>query len=73
MPHLDAKALETDPEGMELLRAAIRPQATSLPVLQGLPIRAAAPDRSFIGSLKTVRLKAEKHFVRLGRMPRALA
>lgn len=25
MPHLDAKALETDPEGLEFLRAVLRP------------------------------------------------
>lgn len=73
MPYLDAKALETDPDGMDLLRAAIQPRATSLPALTGLPIRAAAPERGFIGTLKTVRLKAEKHFVRLRRMPGALA
>lgn len=27
MPHLDARALDTDPEGMSLLRAAIAPEA----------------------------------------------
>lgn len=30
MPHLDARALDTDPEGMALLRAAIAPEAAAM-------------------------------------------
>ncbi len=73
MPHLDAKALETDPEGMELLRAAIRPQRAALPQAEGLPVRVVQPERGLAGALKTVRLRAEQHLVRLRRAPRALA
>jgi hypothetical protein len=79
MPFLDANALETDPEGMDMLRAAIRPQPVSLSLVQGLPVqglpvRAAEPaDRGFAGALKTVRLHAERHLVRLRRLPGAVA
>lgn len=74
MPYLDANALETDPEGMELLRAAIRPRPVSLSLVQGLPVRVTEPaDRGFPGALKTVRLRAGRHLVRLRRLPGAVA
>ncbi len=74
MPFLDANALEIDPEGMDLLRAAIRPQPVSLPLVQGLPVRMAEPaERRFAGALRTVRLHAELHLGKLRRLPGAVA
>lgn len=44
MPHLDAKALETDPDGMEFLRAVLRPEPKE-PGKAGRRPRRKAPDR----------------------------
>jgi hypothetical protein len=37
MPCLDAKALETDPEGMAFLRSVLRPDAGEAPAVPALP------------------------------------
>lgn len=45
MPHLDARALDTDPEGMALLRRAIAPETAAAfpaPVAPSFPFLPAA-------------------------------
>ena len=43
MPFLDAKALETDPDGMAFLRAVIRPDFEREPAAPSLPLQDSQP------------------------------
>ncbi|MHB2167700.1 hypothetical protein [Alsobacter sp. R-9] len=72
MPHLDASALETDPEGMALLRAAIRPQPEGESFT--LVLEQPRPRASLVrDALQRVRLHVEPRICRLVRLPAALA